>query len=80
MFMMFVTFVVTLAAFAVLGWLGFRRIALHLRGNPEATKAVVEHVFIPLFGRKEEETEFEMNDDGTVKSYSGPITTKKKGS
>jgi hypothetical protein len=30
------------------------RIATHMRGNPEAAKAIVEHVFMPLFGSKKE--------------------------
>jgi hypothetical protein len=68
MFLMFLTFVVMLSGFAVLVWFGFHRIALHLRGNPEATKAVVEHVLIPLFGRKEE-PDFEREPDGTIKCY-----------
>jgi hypothetical protein len=47
-------FVLTLSAFAVLVGFGFYRIALHLRGNPEATKAVLEHVLIPMFAGPEE--------------------------
>lgn len=53
MFLMFLTFVVMLAGMAALVWLGCQRVALHLRGKPEATRAVVEHVLIPLFGRAE---------------------------
>jgi len=67
---MFLTFVVMTASFAVLLWLGFRRVALHLRGNSEATRAVVEHVLIPLFGRKEV-PEFETEPDGTLKGFNG---------
>lgn len=35
------------------GGIGFwiYRVAMHLRGNEEATKAVVEHVLLPLIGR-----------------------------
>jgi hypothetical protein len=51
MLTMFITFVVVTTAYAGVFWFGFRRVALHLRGNQEATKAVVEHVLIPLFGR-----------------------------
>ncbi|HMP03650.1 MAG TPA: hypothetical protein PKD86_08445 [Gemmatales bacterium] len=51
---MFVTFVVMLIAIAVLVAFGCYRIALHLRGNPEATKAVVEHVLIPMLAGPEE--------------------------
>jgi hypothetical protein len=53
MFLMFLTFVVMLAGMAALVWLGCQRVALHLRGKPEATRAVVEHVLMPLFGRTE---------------------------
>jgi hypothetical protein len=31
----------------------FERIARHIRGNPEAMKAVIEHVFVPLFARQD---------------------------
>jgi hypothetical protein len=68
MFLMFLTFVVVMSGLGVLLWFGFHRIAMHLRGNPEATRAVVEHVLIPLFGRKEA-TEFESKPDGTLKCF-----------
>lgn len=77
MFLMFVTFVVTLAGLGVLAWLGFRRIALHLRGNPEATKAVVEHVLIPLFGRPTT-CEIEFLPDGTMVEDNEPAKKEKK--
>lgn len=32
-------------------WIGCRRVADHLRGKPEATSQVVEHVLMPLLGR-----------------------------
>jgi hypothetical protein len=35
-------------------WLAFRRVSRHLQGNPEAVKAVADHVLIPLLGRKPE--------------------------
>lgn len=66
MFLMFLAFVVVMSGIGVLLWFGFHRIALHLRGNPEATRAVVEHVLIPLFGRKEE-PEFETGPDGMLR-------------
>ena len=53
MFLMFSLFVLMLAGMAALIWLGCQRVAAHLGGKPEATKAVVEHVLMPLFGRKE---------------------------
>ena len=30
------------------------QVATHMRGNPEAVKAIIEHVFMPLFGDKKE--------------------------
>lgn len=68
MFLMFLTFVVVMSGLCVLLWLGFHRIAMHLRGNPEATRAVVEHVLIPLFGRREAK-EFETEPDGKVRCF-----------
>jgi hypothetical protein len=41
----------------VFGWgicLALGQIATHMRGNPDAVKAIVEHVFMPLFGVKKE--------------------------
>lgn len=68
MFLMFLTFVVVMSGIGVLLWFAFHRIALHLRGNLEATRAVVEHVLIPLFGCKEA-TAFESKPDGTLKCF-----------
>ncbi len=34
-------------------WFGCQHVVSHLRDKPEATRAVVEHVLMPLFGRKE---------------------------
>ncbi len=39
------------------GWgicIALGQIATHMRGNPDAVKAIVEHVFMPLFGVKKE--------------------------
>jgi hypothetical protein len=71
MFLMFLILVAFLATVGVLVWFGCQRVALHLRGNPDATKAVVEHVLIPLFGRKQE-TEYETWPDGTLKACDAP--------
>jgi hypothetical protein len=71
MFLMFLILVAFLATVGVLAWFGCQRVALHLRGNPDATKAVVEHVLIPLFGRKQE-TEYETWPDGTLKACDAP--------
>lgn len=53
MFLMFLTFIVVLAGMAALVWLGCQRVAVHLRDKPDATKAVVEHVLMPLLGRND---------------------------
>jgi hypothetical protein len=70
MFLMFLTFAAMLAGMAALAWLGCRRVALHLRGKPEATRAVVEHVLMPLFGRTEE-SQCKTWPDGTAKVFDG---------
>jgi len=49
-----VTFVLTTVLYAALGAWGIRRLTRHLQSNPEAVKAVTEHVFMPLLGRKDE--------------------------
>jgi len=47
-----ITFVLTSAAYGAVTYLILRRIAEHLKGNPEASKAFSEHVLIPVLGRK----------------------------
>lgn len=37
----------------VLIWIGCQRVAGHLRGKPEATGQLVEHVLMPLLGKPE---------------------------
>ena len=49
------TFILTTGVYASLMWLACRRVVHHLRGNPEAVKAVTEHVFLPMLGRKAEQ-------------------------
>jgi len=63
MFLMFLILVAFIATVGVLIWFGCQRVGLHLRGNPDATKAVVEHVLIPLFGRKPEWDDESAPDD-----------------
>jgi len=48
------TFVGTTFLYVCLLFLVCRRIAKHLQGNPEAVKAVTDHVFLPALGRKPE--------------------------
>ncbi|HTU92890.1 MAG TPA: hypothetical protein VMF69_22610 [Gemmataceae bacterium] len=52
MFLIFMTFLLTTAAYGALLWLACRRVLRHLKGNPEAVKAVTDHVLIPLLGRR----------------------------
>ena len=55
MFAIIVTFSLTTIVYASLMWLACRRVVRHLRGNPEAVKAVTEHVLLPMLGRKPEQ-------------------------
>lgn len=43
------------------------RIANHMQGNPEATKAMIEHFFLPLFGAKPKPEAAELEDKPPVK-------------
>jgi len=52
MITIFAVFLLTTALYGALLFLAFRRVAAHLQGNAEATKSVVDHVVIPLLGRK----------------------------
>ena len=52
MFVVIMTFSLTTGIYASLMWLACRRVVHHLRGNPEAVKAVTEHVLLPMLGRK----------------------------
>lgn len=54
MFLAFLTFLLVTASFLAAIGFALYRVANHLRGNEEATKAVVQHVLLPLFGRKPE--------------------------
>jgi hypothetical protein len=55
LFSMGFTFVTTVGAVGFVGWLAMRRLVVHLKGNPEGTRAFVENVVVPLFGKKTEE-------------------------
>ena len=52
--MFFAALILLLTTGALAAGFGFwvYRVALHLRGNEEATRAVVRHVVMPLFGRE----------------------------
>lgn len=52
LFMLLIVGGLILFAWGVCEALG--QIARHMRGNPDAVKAIVEHVFMPLFGVKKE--------------------------
>jgi hypothetical protein len=46
-----ITFVLTTGVYVTLLVLVLRRVAKHLQGNEAATKAVTEHVLVPILGR-----------------------------
>jgi hypothetical protein len=46
------TFLFTTALYGGLLWLGGRRVAAHLRGNPAAARAVSDHLLLPLLRGK----------------------------
>jgi hypothetical protein len=54
MFLVLLTFLLTTALYGGLLWLACRRLSRHLQGNPDAVKAVTDHVLIPLLGRRAE--------------------------
>jgi hypothetical protein len=46
---------VALLGFLVWGILtGLERVARHLRRNPDGIKAIIEHLFLPLFAREDQ--------------------------
>lgn len=53
MFLIVLLLTAMLAGVGLLIWIGCRRVADHLRGKPEATGQVVEHVLMPLLGKTE---------------------------
>lgn len=55
MILVVLTFILTTGVYACLMWLACRWVAHHLRGNPEAIKAVTEHVLLPMVGRQAEQ-------------------------
>lgn len=57
MFLTFVTFLIVTATFVGVIWFAVYRVATHLRGNDEGVKAVMQHVVLPLFGKKPEVVE-----------------------
>ena len=60
------TFMATTALHFVLLILAVRRVARHLQGNDAATKAVTEHVLLPLLGRQEETDDSDASDDAST--------------
>jgi hypothetical protein len=54
MFLAFFTLLVLMAAVSAFVWLGWLRVASHLKGNPQAARFLAEHVITPLLlGEKE---------------------------
>lgn len=54
MFLIVLLLIAMLTGMGLLIWIGCRRVAGHLRGKPEATGQVVEHVLMPLLGHRPE--------------------------
>ncbi len=52
LFSVFATFVMTAAGLGALEWLLLRQIVCHVQDKPEAVKAILEHVLVPVFGKK----------------------------
>jgi hypothetical protein len=52
MILIFFTWAATTALYGFLLWLAVRRVMAHLQGNAEATRMVVEHVLMPVIGRR----------------------------
>jgi hypothetical protein len=55
MVVMMATFLVTTAIYMVLLAFVLRRVARHCQGNETATRAVTEHVLLPILGRSTEQ-------------------------
>jgi hypothetical protein len=56
---MFVMFILMMAGGGGLAWLIWRRLAGHLKENPEAVAALTTHLFLPLLGKKEAPAEMD---------------------
>ena len=55
MFSILATFVVTTAIYVGLPAMVLRRVARHCQGNEAATKALSEHLFLPILGCAQEQ-------------------------
>ncbi len=49
-----ITFVLTTAAWGVAAAFLLRRVAVHLKENPEGVETVSRHVLLPIFSRRNE--------------------------
>jgi len=64
MFLVFLlTFLGTMGICALLAWVGCRRVLSHLEDNPDGCRAVMEHVVLPMLGRKKARKEVERKPD-----------------
>ena len=50
---MIVMFIALVGGEGILVWLAWRRLAQHLKENPDGVAALTSHLFVPLLGRKE---------------------------
>jgi hypothetical protein len=53
------TFIATTCFYLAIALFFCQRVVWHLQDNPEAVKAVTDHVLVPLLGRKPEEETIE---------------------
>jgi hypothetical protein len=49
------TFILTTAGWGALLALALRRVAMHLKDNPEGVEAISKHVLVPILGRRAEQ-------------------------
>jgi hypothetical protein len=62
LFGMFLMFVIMVGIEGLLLWLMWRKLAAHLKDNPQGVAALTEHLFVPLLGRNQPTSEDAKND------------------
>ena len=67
-----------LVGFLVWGILtGLEKVARHLRGNPDGIKAIIEHLFLPLFAREDQVKRVTLEVVDLDKQPDGPAGSEK---
>jgi hypothetical protein len=49
-----ITFILTTTVWGALAAFALRRVAMHLKENPEGIEAISKHVLLPILGRRNE--------------------------